>query len=97
MKKTVYHNADGVRRTAYYDHETPDKFHVHTEVDIEDLIRNNAELALGHKPFSDNKLLARVPLTVYEQSVREDWDEDQWKRWLNDFDNKPFRVWQGQV
>lgn len=46
---------------------------------------------------SPNKLLARVPLTVYEKSLHEGWDEADWKKWLNDPDNKHFRVWQGQV
>ena len=30
-----------------------------------------------------NKLLARIPITIYERSVHEQWDEGDWARWLN--------------
>ena len=30
-----------------------------------------------------NKLLARIPIEIYERSVHEQWSEDDWARWLN--------------
>lgn len=80
-----------------FDEGNPFQFHVDTQVDVDRLIDNNRQLAEEHKPFSTNKLLARVPLTVYEQSVHENWDEDDWKKWLNNPDNAVFRVWKGKV
>lgn len=50
-----------------------------------------------HPTRSMNKLLARVPMTVYEKSIIEQWGDDDWKKWLNDSDNKMFRVWEGRV
>jgi hypothetical protein len=70
---------------------------VNTEVDCTQLVENNRALAESHPQRSTNKLVARVPLTIYERSVHENWDEDDWKRWLNDPDNAAFRVWPGRV
>lgn len=93
----VYVDGDGVRRTLYWEDGEPDKFGINTEVDVEQLVKNNAALQELHPQGSTNKLVARAPLTVYEQSIRENWDDKRWKRWLNDPDNKAFRIWPGQV
>lgn len=47
----------------------------------------------------DMKLAARIPITVVEQAMREGWfnDKARWRRWLNDPDNRGFRVYQGRV
>jgi hypothetical protein len=57
------------------------------------LLRENAN------PKAMMRHVARVPMVVYEQAMREGWAEDQaaWTRWLNDPDNKAFRVWEGTV
>lgn len=41
------------------------------------------------------KKIASVPMSVYFRSMREKWDQSDWKRWFNDPDNKHLRVWQG--
>jgi hypothetical protein len=66
-------------------------------VDVEQIIETNKALSEAHPARSTNKLVARAPLTVYEQSIRENWDEEQWRRWLNDPDNAAFRVWKGRL
>ena len=43
-----------------------------------------------------NKLLARIPIEVYERSVHEQWDEGDWARWLNSSEAAPFRIWSGE-
>lgn len=97
--KTVYHDADGVRRTSIFDPDKPELgITIHTEVDLTQTIENNRILRELHPRRSTNKLVARgVPLTVAEQAHREQWDDNDWKRWLNDPDNAAFRVWQGRV
>jgi len=51
-----------------------------------------------HPRRSNNKLVARgVPVSVAERAMREDWDEKDWAKWLNDPDNAAFRVWPGRV
>ena len=96
--KTVYHCKDGVRRTMITDDDRPGWFHINTEVDMSGVVETNKIMRDLHPQKSMNKLVARgIPMTVYEQSVLEDWDDKRWNRWLNDPDNAAFRIWQGQV
>ena len=96
-EKLVYRNSDGIRRTMHFDRADPDKFTVQTDVDVTSLIENNRLLEEAQNRPSVNKVLARVPMTIYEQSLHENWDEADWKKWLNDSDNAAFRVWRGRV
>lgn len=51
-----------------------------------------------HPQKSTNVLLARgIPMTVYEQSILEQWDDKKWNQWLNDPDNAAFRIAGGWV
>lgn len=93
----VYSNRNGVRRTLHTDSDNPHQFRVHTEVNVDEILEGVKRDRDNHLERSTNKLLARVPLTVYEQSVHEQWDEADWKKWLNDPANEPFRVWRGRV
>lgn len=95
MDKFVYQRHDGIERTMVpFD---KDSFGVHTSIQADEIVDSCKRDAELHDPRAVNKLLARVPLTIYEQSIREQWDEDDWKKWLNDPDNKAFRVWWGYV
>jgi hypothetical protein len=95
--KLLYRNSDGVKRISVADTESPNSFKVMTSVDVDKVLESvkRDEELLDNS--STNKLLARVPLTVYEQSIHENWDDADWKRWLNEPDNKLFRVWKGKV
>lgn len=96
--KLVYRNSDGVRRTSIVDSSNPGELTVLTEVVMDSVIENNKIMRELHPRRSTNKLVARgIPLTVYEQSVREDWDDKRWNQWLNDPDNAVFRIWQGWI
>lgn len=96
--KRVYHEQDGVRRTSIVDDENPDRLIVLTEVDMDGVIESNKIARELHPTNSTNKLVAKgVPMTVVEKSIHEQWDDNDWKKWLNDPDNKLFRVWEGRV
>jgi hypothetical protein len=96
--KRVYRDSDGVRRTAIWEDDNPSILHVKTEVDLTQAIENNKILRELHPRRSTNKLLARgVPLTVAERAIREQWDQRDWARWLDDPDNAAFRIWPGRV
>ena len=43
--------------------------------------------------------VAKIPIEVVNRAMREGWmnDRQAWRRWLNDGDNRAFRVWQGRV
>jgi len=53
------------------------------------------------KPKSADGLrnMAKIPLTVVEQAMREGWihDKAKWRAWLNDPDNARLRVTGGRV
>jgi len=92
-----YYGRDGVRRTSITDTENPFQMRVYTEVEMDGVlegIKRDREMV---KAGSMNKLLARVPMTVMEQSIHEQWDDSDWKKWLNDPANDAFRVWRGRV
>jgi hypothetical protein len=97
-RKLVYRNDGAVKRTMIWEDDDPLTIHVLTELDMTQTIENNKVMRELHPRRSANKLLARgVPMTVAEQSLRECWDDNDWKKWLNDPDNAAFRVWRGRV
>lgn len=96
--KKVYRNEDGVRRTSIFDDENPHRLTVLTEVEMDGVIESNKIARELHPRYSTNKLVAKgIPMTVVEKSIHEQWDDADWKRWLNDPDNNVFRVWEGRV
>ena len=97
-RKVVYRNDGAVKRTMYWDDEDPDTLHIYTEADMTQTLENNAVMRELHPRYGTNKLLARgVPITVAERAMREDWGDDDWAKWLDDPDNKFFRIWPGRV
>lgn len=93
-----YHSQDGLERVIVHDDaDGPYKFRVHTKLQMDGILSSVERDRDNIRPGSTNKLVARVPMTVYEQSLHEGWDENDWKKWLNDPDNKAFRIWPGQV
>jgi len=97
-RKVVYRDDGAVKRTAIWEDDKPEILHVYTEQDMAQTIENNKAMRELHPTRSTNKLVARgVPITVAEQALREDWDEKDWAKWLDDPDNAAFRVWQGRV
>ena len=96
--KFVYRDDGAVRRVGIWDDDYPDRYVVQTQQDLTQAIENNKIARELHPRRSTNKLLARgVPMTVAEQAIREQWDDNDWKKWLNDPDNAAFRVWPGRV
>lgn len=93
----VYRNSDGVKRTMVVEDTNPDAFKVYTEVQMDEVLDNIKRTRDLPQTKSANRLVARVPMTVVELSIHEQWDEGDWKKWLNDPDNAAFRIWQGQV
>lgn len=96
--KRVYRNDGVVKRTMIWEDDDPLTVHVYTEMDLTQAVENNKILRELHPRRSTNKLVARgVPLTVAEKAMREQWDEKDWAKWLDDPDNAAFRVWRGRV
>ena len=96
-RRTTYRNADGVRRTLITDDDRPEVFTVHTEQVLDEILDGIARDRETMSHNGVNKLLARIPIEVYERSVREQWDERAWALYLNSSEAAPFRIWQGRV
>ena len=96
-RSRVYHDAYGVRRTLIADDERPDRFVVNTAQDVEPVLASveRDRAIMAHDGV--NKLLARIPVSIFERSVHEQWDDGDWKKWLNSSEASPFRVWPGRV
>lgn len=96
-RRTIYRDADGVRRTLVTDDERPEDFAVLTQQDIEPILDSVARDRETMSHNGVNKLLARIPIEIYERSVHEQWSEGDWARWLNSAEAAPFRIWRGRV
>jgi hypothetical protein len=84
-----------VERRIHVDDQNPYRYIQETLQSFDDdLAAQNRALGEAQKPgYAGYRLIARgVPVAVYEQSVREEWDEARWNRWLEDPDNRAFRV-----
>lgn len=94
--RRVYRDHDGVRRTLVVDEANPNAFGVLTEQNLDEIL---AGIARDRETMRHgvNKLLARIPVPIYERAVQEAWDEGDWRRWLNSSKAAPFRIWQGAV
>jgi len=96
-RQRIYKDEDGVRRTLIWDDEKPDAVIVHTEQVLDEVL-GSVERDRDIMPNNGtNKLLARIPIEVYERSVHQQWDETDWRRYLNSSEAAPFRIWKGDV
>ena len=73
--------------------------------DIEDTLQTNQELynesQVTHKRFGDGQAVATIPLDLFFKNdlhLAEKQGDDRYiKKFLNDFDNRPFRSFRGKV
>jgi hypothetical protein len=96
-RQRIYRDADGIRRTLIWDDEDPDQVTVRTQQDVEPVLDSVERDRAIMKHDGVNKLLARIPISIFERSVHEEWDDGDWARWLNSFEAAPFRIWRGRV
>jgi hypothetical protein len=83
-----------IERRLHVDDQDPYKFTQETIQVFDDRLGDqNRALAEAQGRNAPVRYIARgVPVAVYEQSIREEWDEPRWTRWLEDPDNALFRV-----
>lgn len=74
-------------------------FHLSTEQDLESVVEENKRLRENQTGKENFRLAARIPVHVAEKAFREGWfhDDNAWKKWLNDGENRDFRVYEGQI
>jgi hypothetical protein len=93
----TYMDEGGMRRTLVWDDDRPDWFGVFAQADMTNLARMNREQAEHESARHMTTTLARVPFTVWEKAYHEDWDQKKWNEFLNDPENRDFRVWNGRL
>lgn len=93
------YDARGHRTTQVEVADLDNEIIVKSTQNVAPLIRENKMLQENHRSGGHRKLAARIPLVVWNKAVREGWayDQNQWKKYLNDPDNKKFRVWEGRL
>jgi hypothetical protein len=65
-----------------------------TEQDVSSIIRDTRAKGDVDQRGRTFRHVASIPAAVIEQAAREGWlhDKARWKRWMNDPDNRAFRV-----
>ena len=95
--KYTYRNSDGIKRTFYVDPDKPYSPLVHTEQDVSELVESVKHDRENMRNNGPSKVVARIPITVWEQSVHQQWDNGDWKKYLNSPEARDFRIWEGKV
>lgn len=96
-RRTVYQDANGVRRTIITDSDDPNKFVVQTDQVLDEILdgiardRERVDRRRAMQP------VARIPVEIYEMMINEGWGPDDEAKWLNSSDAAAFRIWQGRV
>ena len=96
-RRTVYQDADGVRRTVITDTDDPNKFIVQTDQMLDEILDGVARDRERVDRRKAMQPVARIPVEIYEMMIREGWGPDDEAKWLNSSDASPFRIWQGRV
>ena len=75
-----------------------DKNIYHTAQNVRPVIEHATKLR-ELEPGKNFSHAAEIPKVIWNKALREGWHNDPkaWKKWLNDPDNKPFRVWPGRI
>ena len=109
MEKRILDNdpLTGIKTKFTYEEDSSgqlskDKFVISTEQDVTKIIESNKRSANAvdkHQKYGEWSKVASIPLTVYYKLQREGILNDQaaMKKWLNDPDNRYFKVRGGRV
>ena len=75
-----------------------DKNIYHTQQNVQPVI-DQVKVFSQNTPGKALRLAAEIPMVGWNKALREGWHNDKtaWKKWLNDPDNKAFRVWKGKI
>lgn len=102
LTRTLIDDRIGARKTVW--HEQADgSIVVETISNVDELVGENKAMYAGVDERAgwkgDQHMVARIPLAIYYEMVQSGKINDQayLKRWLNDPDNKVFRVRPGRI
>lgn len=77
---------------------THDRIVIASEMECDQVIRENRALRDNQTGKEEFRLVARYPAPIVEKSMQEGWfhDDDKWGKLLNDPDYRDFRVAEGR-
>ena len=108
MSKKLPIENTGVTKTILHSDDSEGKIHIETTQDVQPVLEENKirrNLGEFHNKKKDWYHAASIPLVVVQQLVKKGImhphgavkDKARFKKWVNDPDNRAFRIWQGNV
>lgn len=108
MSKKLPIENTGITKTILHSDDSEGKIHIETTQDVQPVLEENKirrNLGEFHNKKKDWYHAASIPLVVVQQLVKKGImhphgavkDKARFKKWVNDPDNRAFRIWQGNV
>ena len=108
MSKKIPIENTGITKTILHSDDSEGKIHIETKQDVQPVLEENkirSNLGEFHNKKKDWYHAASIPLVVVQQLVKKGImhphgavkDKARFKKWVNDPDNRAFRIWQGNV
>ena len=108
MSKKIPIENTGITKTILHSDDSEGKIHIETTQDVQPVLEENKirrNLGEFHNKKKEWYHAASIPLVVVQQLVKKGImhphgavkDKARFKKWVNDPDNRAFRIWQGNV
>lgn len=103
MAKRLFDHDPTTGISEWFDYdELSNTFSLTTTQDVSKLVEENKQAyqnVTSLDRWGDGRVVARIPLSIYTQWIQDGRDKDDafLRRWLNDPENKHFRVRPGKV
>ena len=108
MSKKLPIENTGITKTILHSDDSEGKIHIETTQDVQPVLEENKirrNLGEFHNKKKDWYHAASIPLVVVQQLVKKGImhphgavkDKARFKKWVNDPDNRAFRIWQGNL
>lgn len=86
------------------DDSTPHIGHIQTVQRLDGILEGTKMMRedvaqVGHRKSRALVPVANIPLSVWVRACQEGWvhDNNKWRQWINDPQNKPFRITEGRL
>ena len=100
MSQYLYDHTGNLTTVIGRDESDPlDSFYVKTVENVAPSIVRNKVLQDDINLKADHRLVASIPRVIYDKLMRDGMDRDipRMKKWLDDSDNRGWRIWPGKI